>query len=402
VSGERRISYPGEALRFAQELIRVESLSGAERGVADLVQAEMEMLGYDRVTRDALGNVIGVVRGVLRGQQRGGRLLFDAHMDTVPVTEPDVWTHGPLSGEVTQGRLWGRGAADVKGSLAAVVVAVGSLAGRLACGEIVVAATVGEEMIEGLALEHVLKSIYPVDAERVALRVIVCEPTGLRLGIGHKGRTGLVVHAQGQAAHSSRPEEGINAIYRMIEAVAAIRRLPPTQDKLLGRGVTELVEIISHPYPGTSMVPSACQVRFDRRLVRGETKDTVLGEMAAAVAAIEGVSVRYHRGRLRTYTGCEFEVDDFQPAWAQPEDTAFVRAAQGALRAAGLGDEVFTAPYCTNASVVAGRLGLPCLLYGAGEVTDAHIVDESVSIEDLAAAWEGYRALALRLTNNDA
>jgi putative selenium metabolism hydrolase len=398
VSGERRISYPGEALRFAQELIRVESLSGAEGGVADLVQAEMEMLGYDQVTRDTLGNVVGV----LRGKERGKQLLFDAHMDTVPVTEPDAWTHGPLSGEVAQGRLWGRGAADVKGSLAAVVVAIGSLAGRLACGEIVAAATVGEEMIEGLALEHVLKSIYPADAGRDAPKVIVCEPTGLRLGIGHKGRTGLVVHAQGRAAHSSRPEEGINAIYRMIEAVEAIRRLPPTQDELLGRGVTELVEIISHPYPGTSMVPSACQARFDRRLVRGETEDTVLGEMAAAVAAIEGVSVRYHRGRLRTYTGQEFEVDDFQPAWAQPERSALVRAARSALREAGLADEVFTAPYCTNASAAAGRLGLPCLLYGAGEVTDAHIVDESVSTEDLAVAWEGYRALALRLTNNDA
>jgi putative selenium metabolism hydrolase len=401
VSGERRISYPGEALRVAQELIRVESLSGAERGVADLVQAEMEMLGYDQVTRDALGNVVGVVRGAVRDQQRGGRVLFDAHMDTVPVTEPDAWTHGPFSGEVAQGRLWGRGAADVKGSLAALVVAVGSLAGRLACGEIVVAATVGEEMIEGLALEHVLKSAYPPDG-RDAPKVIVCEPTGLRLGIGHKGRTGLVVRAQGRAAHSSRPEEGINAIYRMIEAVEAIRRLPPTQDDLLGRGVTELVEIISYPYPGTSMVPSACQARFDRRLVRGETEDTVLDEMAAAVAAIEGVSVRYHRGRLHTYTGQEFEVDDFQPAWAQPEDAALVRAAQGALRDAGLGDGVFTAPYCTNASAAAGRLGLPCLLYGAGEVTDAHIVNESVSTEDLAAAWEGYRALALRLTNNDA
>ncbi len=400
MSGERRISYPGEALRVAQELIRVESLSGAERGVADLVQAEMEMLGYDRVTRDALGNVIGV----LRGQHCGGRVLFDAHMDTVPVTEPEVWTHGPFSGEVAQGRLWGRGAADVKGSLAALVVAVGSLAGRLACGEIVVAATVGEEMIEGLALEHVLKSMYPLDAGRDAPKVIVCEPTGLRLAIGHKGRTGLVVHAQGRAAHSSRPEEGINAIYRMIEAVAAIRRLSPTQDELLGRGVTELVEIISHPYPGTSMVPSACQARFDRRLVRGETEDTVLDEMAAAVAAaaIDGVSVRYHRGRLRTYTGQEFEVDDFQPAWAQPEDSALVRAARSALRDAGLSDEVFTAPYCTNASAAAGRLGLPCLLYGADQVTDAHIVDESVSTEDLAAAWEGYRALALRLTNNDA
>ncbi|MBC7235656.1 MAG: YgeY family selenium metabolism-linked hydrolase [Chloroflexi bacterium] len=383
----RQISYIAEATRLAQELIRVPSLSGEEEGVASCVEAEMRLWGYDCVERDELGNVVGVVCG----RREGRCVIFDAHMDTVPVADPAAWRHPPFAAQREEGRLWGRGAADVKGSLAALVVAVGSLAGKLDCGRVIVAATVGEERIEGLGLGHVL-------ARRPADGVVVCEPTGLRVGIGHKGRMGIVVSAKGRAAHSSQPEQGLNAVYRLMEAIAAIRTLPAQEDDLLGHGVNELVEIISSPYPGTSMVPSGCRARFDRRLVRGETLESVLQEMRQAVAPFEGVSVEVHRGHLTTYTGCVFDVDDYQPAWAQAKDGELVRVAQRALRAIGQEAALFVAPYCTDGSVAAEHLGLPTILYGAGEVSEAHIVDESISLEELGAAFEGYRALALALT----
>jgi len=348
------------------------------------------MLGYDEVTTDELGSVVGV----LRGGAPGPTVLFDAHMDVVPVTEPEAWRHGPFSGDRAEGRLWGRGATDVKGNLAAAVVALGALPRDRFSGRIVMAASVGEEMIEGLALTRVL-------ARCRADVVVVCEPTGLHLGVGHKGRAGLAVEARGRAAHTSRPELGVNAVYRMMGAIGRIRAVPPRRDALLGNGVNELVEIVSQPYPGTSMVPVGCMVRFDRRLVREETPDTVLAEMREALAGLDGVTARLHRVSLDCYTGCSFAVDDFHPAWALEEEHPLVQRALGGLRRAGVPARTTLAPYCTNGAASAGELGIPTVIYGAGEIADAHVVDESVSVDALHVAYRGYQALARGLAEGE-
>lgn len=386
----RRVSIEAEALALARELVRLPSLPGEEGAVAEAVEREMRALGYDNVLRDPLGSIVGVVRG----SRPGGTVLFDAHMDAVPVPDAAEWRHVPYGGDVVDGRLWGRGATDVKGSLAALVVAVGTLRRDRLSGTAIVAATVGEEMVEGAALAGVLEE-HPAD------RVIVCEPTGLRLGTGHKGRAALVARATGVAAHSSTPERGVNAVYRMMDAVERIRALPPRRDAVLGDGVTELVEIISEPFPGTSMVPSGCAARFDRRLVRGESRDTVLREVRAALDGLEGVAVRYHRAPLRCYTGATLDVEDVHPAWLADAGSVAVVRAREALRAAGLEDELYLAPYCTNAATSAGELGIPTLIYGAGDIADAHVADESLAVDQLYGAARGYAALARALAAED-
>jgi putative selenium metabolism hydrolase len=371
---------------LCQELVRLESLSGREGAVADAVEREMRSLGYDEVQRDELGSVVGVVRGA----RVGGCTLIDAHMDVVAATQPDEWRFPPFSGELAEGRVWGRGATDVKGSLAAAVVAVGGLPRAELAGTVVMSASVGEELVEGLAVKRVLQ-------RNPAQAVVICEPTGLQLGMGHRGRASLVVTAAGKAAHTSRPENGINAVYRLCDAIACIRAMPRRPDALLGAGNIVLVEVSSEPFPASSMVPYEAVARFDRRLVRGETRDGVLGEMRAALAAVEGVTVSLHDGGLRCYTGADHQVEAFHPGWAVEPDSDFERRALSALERAGLAHEVFYAPYCTNGSATAGELGIPTVVYGAGEIREAHAVNESVAVEDLLAACRGYRALALGL-----
>jgi acetylornithine deacetylase/succinyl-diaminopimelate desuccinylase-like protein len=163
--------------------------------------------------------------------------------------------------------------------------------------------------------------------------------------------------------------------------------------------VNELVEIVSDPYPGTSMVPAGCTVRFDRRLVRGETPESVLGEIREAMAGIDGVSARLHRVSLDCYTGRSFPVDDFHAAWALEEEHPVVQRALKGLQDASLPARTFLAPYCTNGAASAGELGIPTVIYGAGDIADAHVVDESVSIVALQTAYQGYQALARALTD---
>jgi putative selenium metabolism hydrolase len=377
------------AIAFCQELVRIESLSGEEQAVANAVEHEMRALGYDEVSRDELGSVVGVIRGARAAGMEAapGALLFDAHLDVVPATEPGAWRFPPFSGERAEDRIWGRGATDVKGSLAALVLALGTLPRAEFAGTLLISASVGEECIEGLAVGHLL-------AARPVRAAVICEPTGLRLGLGHRGRASLVVEAAGQAAHTSRAANGINAVYRLTEAIARIRAMTPRADALLDHGHIELVEVSSRPFPGSAMVPYHATARFDRRLVRGETRESVLAELGQALAGLDGLSVRIHAGELRCYTGRSFTVEAFHPGWAVAADAPHVQRARRALADAGLAQDVFYAPYSTNATATAGGLGIPTLIYGAGEISAAHAVDESVRVDELLAAVRGYQALA--------
>ncbi len=370
------------AVTLCQELVRIESPSGRERAAADAVEREMRALDFDDVQRDDLGSVIGLVGG--RGA--GASVLFDAHLDVVPATEPERWRFAPFSGTRADGRVWGRGATDVKGSLAALVVAVGSLPRGELPGPVLVSASIGEERVEGLALSRVLERHSP----RVA---VICEPTGLRLGLGHRGRASLVVEAQGKAAHTSRAENGINAVYRLLEAVGRVREMPRRQDPLLGPGHVELVEISSEPFPGSAMVPYRAIARFDRRLVRGETRESVLGETRGALAGLEGLSARLNEATLECYTGRSFAVEAFHPGWAVEPDAEIAGRASRALVGAGLAHDTFYAPYSTNGTAT-GPAGIPTLIYGAGDISVAHAIDEYVAEEELVRAVRGYQALA--------
>jgi putative selenium metabolism hydrolase len=308
----------------------------------------------------------------------------------VPATESTRWRFAPFSGARAEGRVWGRGATDVKGSLAALAVALGALPRVELAGTALVSASVGEERVEGLAVAAILR-------RQPAQAAVICEPTGLRLGLGHRGRASLVLEAEGRAAHTSRPENGINAVYRLLEAIPRVRAMPRREDTLLGRGHIELVEISSQPFPGSAMVPYQATARFDRRLVRGETREGVLAELRAALAGLEGLAVRLNEGSLDCYTGPAFRVDAFHPGWAVEPEAEIARRAARALADAGLAHEFFYAPYCTNGTATAGELGLPTLIYGAGEIGAAHAVDESVAESELLGAVRGYQALARAL-----
>ena len=373
VLGMSTLSNPASAtsvLELCRAFVRIPSPSGGEGPLAALVAARMAALGLE-VQVDRFGTVLGLRRGT----RPGPTLLLDAHLDTVPVTDPAAWTHDPF-GEVDQGRLWGRGSADTKGSLAAMLCAVAALEDFP--GTILLSASVCEENLTTAALDLVL-DLHPVDL------VLVGEPTALCLGVAQKGRAGLLVEARGRSAHTSRPELGDNAIYKMLEALARIRALPLPFDADLGSGVCELIEIDSEPKPSPGMVPHQCTARLALRLLPGETAQSILARTDPCLEGLECVSVRLAEVSQRCHTGLMITMQDFVPAWKNCDP-----ALQARLLAA-LDTTPFAAPYTTNASAAAAR-NIPTFLLGPGSIEQAHTVDEWIALDQLNAAPAAYRA----------
>jgi putative selenium metabolism hydrolase len=371
-------------LAFCQRIVRIPSYSGEEGSVAAEVIDEMRSMGFDSIETDACGSVIGT----LHGDRPGPSLLFDAHMDVVPITSPENWKHAPFGAELEDGKLWGRGSADTKGSLAGVLHAVAALPRSTFAGTVYVAATVAEENLTGAAVTRILQKI-PVDV------FVTGEPTSLRLGVAQKGRLTLALKAHGRAAHTSHPENGINAVYKMMEVIQRLRAMPTGHDPLVGPSILELTEMVSEPLPGTAFVPDGCTARMVGRTIPGDTDKTIFGRIDHALTGLEGVEVALDHMTQPCYTGVLLETDDFIPGWKNNPTNPYQERILKALAHAGLPADPFGFPGGTNASASAGMLGIPSFIYGPGSLDRAHIVDEWVSVEELFNAALGFQTIAL-------
>ena len=382
-----------QIVSLTQELIRIQSFSGQEGEAAELVQKSMLSLGYDEVQVDKLGNVIGKVTGQ-KGQANGKKLLFDGHLDTVAPVQRENWTVDPFSGVLMDNRVYGLGAADMKGSLAAMILAVAGLPRNRFSGTIFVSASVGEEILEGAALASVVEITKPD-------YVVIGEPTDFRIGTSQRGRAGLIVDTLGVASHTAQPELGENAVYKMTEVINQLRRMDLPTDTVLGSGLMELIDIISSPFPSTSVVPSGCRARFDRRLVRSETPESVVMSIKEYLRDIQGVEVCLNEGSLTCYTGQKLEDIDFHPAWATPLDSELVVKAQSALREIGMDVDPIVIHYCSNGSYSAGTAAVPTIIYGPPSIKRAHAVDEYIEVDDLFQAINCFQAIAASIMGDE-
>jgi putative selenium metabolism hydrolase len=376
-----------QVVEYLQELVRAPGLAGDLEAVADVALSRMRALGFDEVWRDDVGNVIGR----RAGSKPGPKILFDAHMDTVEVGDRDAWVHDPFGAEIANGKLWGRGSTDDKGSLAAFTVALAALPRDSFSGDVYAVGTVGEELLEGAALETVLDAIQPDG-------VVIGEPTDCRLGIGHKGRCRVIFSAEGKSAHSSSPEVGENAIDKAVEIIRRVRQMSPVEDPLLGPSVMEPIHINSLPSPSISTIPYACEVIFDRRMVRGETRQSVLEIHRQAMEGLQGWSIDYDELSFDCYTGANITRKDFHPAWAIEPESPWVKLALEGLKKAGFQPQTYGTPYCTNGSGSAGERGLPTIIFGPGTVHVAHVTDEYMEIPELVQSVNGFMGIAQALS----
>ena len=370
-------------ITFTQDLIRQPSPPGQEQAAINRAGAEMRALSYDRVWLDAYGNAIGLIEGA----QPGPTLLFDGHCDTVGIAPGVPWQVDPFGGSIEAGAIYGRGAADMKGAVAAMIHAAASVDRAKIAGRVAVSASVLEEVFEGGALQVVMAELKPDF-------VVIGEATNLNLNRGGRGRAEIHLEAIGRPSHSSAPQQGLNAVLEMMKVINAIDRLSLPVDPLLGPAILALTDIISEPYPGYSVIPSRCRVTYDRRLLPGETADDVLGAITGLpeLSRIK-LNAGIAQGEHQTYTGAVVRGDKFFPAWLFPESEPFVQQALQGLRQAGLEPDLGAYRFCTNAAYSAGLAGVPTIGFGPATEADAHVVDEHLSLDSLLAAARGYRGI---------
>ena len=373
---------------FTCALVRLESVLGAERNVAEHVSREMRRLLFDHVEIDSAGNAVGIVRGL----HEGPTILFDAHMDTVDVVPVDAWTHEPFAGEVADGRIWGRGSSDMKGALAAMVYAAAGLERADLTGVVIVSASVGEESIEGAALRTVMER-HPPDF------VVIGEASGLDLVRAGRGRAEFTVETVGKPAHASDPDAGINAVHRMAAVIGEIERIPMPEHEFVGHGVMCLTDIISVPYPAHSVVPSGCRATYERRLLPGEERDAIEAELLEACARAEAPDtvIRLAETDYRTYAGVRWVEPKWFSPWELDEDHHLVQAGLRGLREAGLDPGMSSYQFCTNGAYSAGVAGVPTIGFGPSTEQHAHVVDEFIEIEQLVGARRGYAGIVAAL-----
>lgn len=375
-------------ITLCQELIQRQSYSGNENMVAERLRKTFQELGYDSIFGDDYGNIIGCIKG----HRPGKAILFDGHIDTVPVPDASRWRWAPFGGKLDGGRIYGRGASDMKGAVSAIVAAAGFFAAdndRDFAGSIYVAGSVHEECFEGIAARLVSQRVRPD-------YVVIGEASELNLKRGQRGRAEIVVETYGQPAHSANPSSGINAVYKMAELIRRVRSLPTPEQEVLGQGILELTDIRSSPYPGASVVPDYCRATYDRRLLVGESKELVLRPLIDLIDQMKSedpefmAKAYFATGSEKCYTGTAIEGERFFPGWLYDEDDELVQAAYAGLRAAGLNPEITHYSFCTNGSHYAGEAGIRTIGFGPSRENLAHTIDEYIEVEQLLSATAGY------------
>lgn len=372
-------------LAFASDLVQIKSLTGQEENVVRRIAAEMEQLGYDQVNIDKVGNVIGTIGN------GPTKILFDSHIDHVDVNDPAEWELPPYGGTLQDGKLHGRGASDMKASAAATVYA-GAVIKRLglAGGKTIhVCCSVMEEDYDGEGLYRAI-----VDNSLSPNYVVICEPSYLKISLGHMGRAVFKVTVPGTSSHGSAPEKGVNAIYRANEIIARVEQLGEQYMQLpAGERPSLALTRIESTAVSLNAIPSACSLYLDRRLTQEETEESVAQELDTLVAGTEATWEVYDAVGT-SWTGETITLRSFLPAW---EIGLEHHLTKGCIRAyetlLGEQPQMYKWTFSTNGVATASRLGIPTIGFGAGIEALAHKTNEYCPVSDIVTACEFYSLL---------
>ncbi len=361
-----------EAATLARDLVRLNTTNppGHEARAARHIADHLARSGIRAELHPLADGREGLIARIA-GTEEGGTLCFSGHLDTVPIGT-ERWTHDPFAGLIEGDRLWGRGACDMKGGVAAMVVAFERLHRHGQGRAVTLVLTASEETgCQGAA--SLADKIGPADA------LLIAEPTSERVVIGHKGVVWLRLSARGKAAHASRPDLGNNAIQQLMDALRAVQGADfgVAPHELLGPATSSLGTI--HGGVATNIVPDESNATLDIRLIPGMT--------AAGV-----------RDEVQRLAGRDILVEEMLSLGAvhsPPGHPWIASLCDETSRVCGVCADPMGATIFTDASVLAPALGNPLVaLIGPGDPALAHQRDEWCSVSAIDRVTDLYERLA--------
>jgi succinyl-diaminopimelate desuccinylase len=374
-----------EVLEFARALISApsENPGGTEDLAAAVATDILTGLGASSETIRGDENRPSVVASIGSGDRPS--LAWNGHLDVVPVGDPSSWVHGPWAGVVEDGRLIGRGSADMKGPVASALAAASALrrAGIQLAGTLTFHLAADEEHM-GMYGTKVLwdRGMLVQDA------CIVGEPSDLRVGLAERGGAWITATARGRAAHGSQPNLGVNAIASMARLLLRLPEvLPDREHPLVGRPSVNAAVITGGSAP--NVVPDRCELLIDRRIVPGET------DPAEVLAPFDRLAAEI--AEEHPEVDLTFAIEGWTDAAEAKPDSDIAETAREAIaaeRGARPSDVGFTG--ITDARFYINDAEIPTVIVGPGSLTVAHTANEWVLVDDLVAAARIYARIFVR------
>ena len=378
-----------DPVALARELVGIDSRNPAlaadgrgEGAAAMTLAATLEAWGLSVDVHDVAPGRPNVVARAGRGAGRS--LMLNGHLDVVGV---EGMTHAPFVADVRNGRLYGRGAADMKGGLAAMSAAAARAARRGLAGEVIFAAVADEEHMSAGTRELLRRGVR-ADA------AIVGEPTGLAIMPAHKGFAWVEIEVRGRAAHGSRYDVGVDAILDGAVVLAELARLeretlPGRRHPLLGRPSLHISTIEGGS--GWSTYPDRCLIRLERRTLPGESQHEPLAEVSAAIARARG-------GRATLAADARMVLS--QAPSDVPPNAPIVRALSEAVAARGERVTIAGMSAWTDAALL-NEAGIPAICFGPGDIAVAHAAEEWIDVAEIERAAAVLEELIIRWCNEE-
>jgi putative selenium metabolism hydrolase len=387
-----------EIIGFLREFLMTPSPSMAEKEAIELMKMKMSEVGFDEAKIDDVGNAIGI----LKGKGNGITLLYNGHVDHVPPGDMKE----PYSAKIIDGYefgvkgtvVYGRGASDMKGALSAMIMACAVLKDMniKLKGDLIVTGVVQEE-----SGGHVgTKAIIEKDGFKPNA-VLLGEATNLDIALGHRGTIWTKITTRGKSCHTSAPERGVNALYKMCKFINEVQKAASTlpEHPVLGKSVMAVTNISVSPGV-TNVVPDECTIHIDTRNTPNFTSEKVIKKLMHIINKLSKedpefrAEVEYLEREQTSYTGhTEITRGIMLPFYTHPNTPIALIAKESVEVVSGKNPQFTTWKFGTDGSYFA-NIGIPTIGFGPGEERFAHTMLDHIKIDDVLTSTKVYAVIA--------